>query len=126
MPRENGYVRRENCVVPCENGIVPRKNGLYISNNINVRNKAHDYCSYLDDAIFGSPDVVKNVTLDNLKVKRHNKGLVAMGMACDDERSTTDEIIKHNIEKVQFYEQDVCPSFEDVFVSIICFFFLMS
>ncbi|XP_075983718.1 uncharacterized protein LOC142981589 [Anticarsia gemmatalis] len=102
---------------PCYNGY------LCTNNNINehVKNRKGDrYCSYLDEAIFGSPDVMKNVTMDNLKVKRDNKGLFSTSLACDEDRTTTNEIIKHNIEKVHFYEQDQCQGFQDIFDGCNC------
>ena len=86
---------------------------------INMTKKSDKYCTFLEDAIFGSPDIMDNVTAEHLKVKRYNMGLVSTEKRCDEERRTTYEIIRHNLEKVQFYEQDECPSFQDIFVSTI-------
>lgn len=98
---------------------LPRCNGVTINNNLipKKRTSEDSYCSYLEDAIFGSPDVVENVNLDNLVVKRNNTGLVPKFMC--DEKKSTDDIIRHNLQKVQFYEQkQACSSLEDVFVSL--------
>lgn len=84
---------------------------------INMTKKSDNYCSYLEDAIFGSPDIMNNVSADHLKVKKYNTGLVSTEKRCETEKRTTYEIIRHNLEKVQFYEQDECPAFEDIFVS---------
>lgn len=82
-----------------------------------MANKSDKYCMFLEDAIFGSPEIMDNVTAEHLRVKRHNTGLVSTEKRCDEERRTTYEIIRHNLEKVQFYEQDECSSFQDIFVS---------
>ncbi|KAH9634184.1 hypothetical protein HF086_001386 [Spodoptera exigua] len=87
---------------------------------INMTKKSDNYCSYLEDAIFGSPDIMNNVSADHLKVKKHNTGLVSTEKRCETEKRTTYEIIRHNLEKVQFYEQDECPAFEDIFDSCGC------
>lgn len=76
------------------------------------------YCTYLDEAIFGSPVVMYNVNIDHLKVKKNNKGLISNLMTCADEKKSSNEILKHNIEKVHFYEQNPeCSSLEKEFVS---------
>lgn len=126
--RENGHVTCRNGPIDIEDRsefndncqVTHTNSSLDIDNSKNINNsKARDdYCNYLDEAIFGSPVILKNVTMDNLKVKRNSKGLVAKAIVCDEEKKTSNEIIKHNIEKVQFYEQDVCPTYEDIFVSI--------
>ncbi|XP_035430098.1 MFS-type transporter SLC18B1 [Spodoptera frugiperda] len=87
---------------------------------INMTKKSDNYCSYLEDAIFGSPDIMNNVSADHLKVKKYNTGLVSTEKRCETEKRTTYEIIRHNLEKVQFYEQDECPAFEDIFDSCGC------
>ncbi|KPI93454.1 MFS-type transporter C6orf192-like [Papilio xuthus] len=98
---------------------------------INIKNNAnHDcdqtdrqdsYCVYLDNAIFGSPVVMANVNSDNLIVKRNHKGLVAKVKTIEDDRRTSDEIIKHNLQKVHFYEQNpACSSREDIFDACDC------
>ncbi|KAJ8733922.1 hypothetical protein PYW07_014473 [Mythimna separata] len=87
---------------------------------INMTKKSDKYCTFLEDAIFGSPDIMDNVTADHLKVKRHNTGLVSTEKRCEEGRRTTYEIIRHNLEKVQFYEQDECPAFQDIFDSCAC------
>ncbi|XP_026726219.1 MFS-type transporter SLC18B1-like [Trichoplusia ni] len=93
---------------------------INVNNNNEAEKRGDKYCVFLEDAIFGSPDVMRNVTTEHLRVKGNNKGLVARALRCHQERSTTYEIIRHNIEKVQFYEQDECPSFEDIFDSCAC------
>ncbi|CAB3231381.1 unnamed protein product [Arctia plantaginis] len=88
----------------------------YIEEEIEDRHESNGN----DEAIFGSPVILKNVTMDNLKVKKNSTGLVAKAIVCDEEKRTTNEIIKHNIEKVHFYEQDECPTYEDIFDSCEC------
>ncbi|XP_013148507.1 PREDICTED: MFS-type transporter SLC18B1-like [Papilio polytes] len=82
--------------------------------------RQNSYCVYLDNAIFGSPVVMANVNSDNLIVKRNHKGLVAK-VNTEDDRRTSDEIIKHNLQKVHFYEQNpACSSREDIFDACDC------
>lgn len=92
-----------------------------INNNImpKAKEKDNSYCEYLEEAIFGSPAIVRNLSTDHLKVKKNKQGLIANLNACDPVKRTSDEIIKHNVEKVHFYEQtQACNADEDVFVSI--------
>lgn len=90
-----------------------------INNNTLPKNEVNSYCTYLDEAIFGSSVVMHNVNMDHLVVKKNNKGLVPKLFTCDDERQTSGEIIRHNLEKVQFYEQSqTCDSTKDIFVSL--------
>lgn len=101
--------------------LLKKNNNVTINNNvIPKRNKAeNNYCNYLEEAIFGSPVVMDNVDMEHLIVKSNNKGLVPKLLSCDDERRPTDDIIRHNLEKVQFYEQNqTCESVDDIFVSI--------
>ncbi|XP_047028533.1 MFS-type transporter SLC18B1-like [Helicoverpa zea] len=100
-----------------ESNIKQRRNS---NGYINMTKKSDKYCTYLEDAIFGSPDIMDNVTAEHLKVKRYNMGLVSTEKRCEEERRTTYEIIRHNLEKVQFYEQDECPSYGDIFDSCAC------
>lgn len=105
-----------------ENGV----NGHKTCDKININNNLipkpaenNSYCEYLEGAIFGSPAVVQNLNTDHLKMKKNKQGLIANLNACDTAKRTSNEIIKHNVEKVHFYEQSqACSSVEDVFVSI--------
>ncbi|XP_053601631.1 MFS-type transporter SLC18B1-like [Plodia interpunctella] len=81
-------------------------NNANINNNTIPKSSEDSYCDYLDNAIFGSPVVMENVNMDHLVVKRNNKGLVPKLLSCYDERMPSGEIIRHNLEKVQFYEQN--------------------
>ncbi|XP_012544555.1 MFS-type transporter SLC18B1 [Bombyx mori] len=89
---------------------------LNINNNLMQKQENGSYCTYLDEAIFGSPVVMYNVNIDHLKVKKNNKGLISNLMTCADEKKSSNEILKHNIEKVHFYEQNPeCSSLEKEF-----------
>lgn len=91
---------------------------IIINNNSEQATNENSYCAYLDEAIFGSPVVVHNVNMDNLKVKKYNKGLVSTAAPYEDHMSLSNEIIRHNIQKVHFYEQNQeCETLEDIFVS---------
>ncbi|KOB73752.1 putative synaptic vesicular amine transporter [Operophtera brumata] len=107
---ENGANAHETCEkTNINNNIIPNP----AENNI--------YCEYLEEAIFGSPAVVQNLNTDHLKMKKNKQGLIANLNACDTAKSTSDEIIKHNVEKVHFYEQSrACDSVEDVFDGCEC------
>lgn len=75
------------------------------------------YMKFLEDAIFGSPEVVDN--LEYLVVKRHNKGLVPKLLSSETRRPSED-ILRHNMEKVIFYEQNqACSTRDNIFVSIL-------
>lgn len=93
------------------------------SENVNINNNViqkndDKYCLYLENAIFGSPVVMQNVHMENLMVKRNNSGLISKLVNTDEDRRPSEDIIRHNIEKVQFYEQtQACASVEDIFVS---------
>ncbi|XP_059049174.1 MFS-type transporter SLC18B1-like [Achroia grisella] len=98
-----------------------QRNISNLNNNIlKCRNKDENtYCTYLEKAIFGSAVVMENI--DHLMIKRHNKGLIPKLLACEHERKPSNEIIKHNIEKVQFYEQNqACASTDDIFDGCEC------
>lgn len=110
-----------------------RQSAVDIRNNNNnfdeihtQTNKRDNYCAYLEDAIYGSPVIMENVNSDNLIVKKNHMGLVAKLVTHDDDKRTSDEIIKHNLQKVHFYEQNpACISEDDIFVSanaVILFF----
>lgn len=107
----------------CTRNVKSRSAVVNINNNTHRTNSNEDvdYCSYLDEAIFGSPVIMENVNMDHIKVKRHNKGLISNIVDCDIVRKPPEEIIKHNIEKIHFYEQQPeCTSTkDDIFVSII-------
>lgn len=91
-----------------------------INNNVTrYRSSEDNYCAYLDNAIFGSPTVMENLNTEHLMVKRNNKGLIPVLLACDEEKKTSGEIIRHNLQKVQFFEQNqTCTTaMENIFVS---------
>ncbi|KAM3966487.1 uncharacterized protein ACR2FA_012028 [Aphomia sociella] len=104
------------------NGDVKKKceqSGSKLNNN-SVKDEDR-YCTYLENAIFGSTAVMANVTMDHLMIKRNKKGLVSTLVTCNDQKRPTDEIIKHNLEKVQFYEQNqACTSIDYVFDGCEC------
>ncbi|CAH0406057.1 unnamed protein product [Chilo suppressalis] len=92
------------------------------NNNVNkFCNSENKYCAYLESAIFGSHDVVENLHTDHLKVKNYHHGLVPALLVCDEEKKSSGEIIRHNLEKVQFYEQNQsCNSIESIFDGCEC------
>ncbi|XP_060810383.1 MFS-type transporter SLC18B1-like [Amyelois transitella] len=97
------------------------ENEININNNTIPKNNQDNYCTYLDNAIFGSPVVMENVNMDHLVVKRNNKGLVPKLMSFSDDRRPSGEIIRHNLEKVQFYEQSQsCATAVDIFDGCEC------
>ncbi|XP_073945786.1 MFS-type transporter SLC18B1-like isoform X1 [Choristoneura fumiferana] len=67
---------------------------------------ADTYCSYLENAIFGSPAVLEHLNLDNLLVKRHHHGLVSKTENPNAGMMRSEDIIRHNLEKVNFYEKN--------------------
>ncbi|XP_049888020.1 MFS-type transporter SLC18B1-like [Pectinophora gossypiella] len=88
------------------------------NNNTLQKSSEDSYCAYLENAIFGSPVGMEN-NMENVVVKRHNSGLVSR-LDCEDSGRPTDDIIRHNLEKVQFYEQ-ACDSLEqDIFDGCEC------
>ncbi|CAK1599987.1 unnamed protein product [Parnassius mnemosyne] len=96
-------------------------NNNNIHQNCGQAGAEDSYCAYLENAIFGSPVVMQNINSDNLIVKNNHKGLVAKLMTIDEDRRNSDEIIKHNLQKVQFYENNAaCTSREDIFDACDC------
>lgn len=82
------------------------------SETLEERNR---YMKFLENTIFGSPDIVEN--LEYLVVKRDNKGLVPKLLSSETRRHPED-ILRHNLEKVVFYEQNqACSTRDDIFVS---------
>lgn len=62
---------------------------------------------------------MQNVHMENLMVKRNNSGLINKLVNTEEDRRQSEDIIRHNLEKVQFYEQSQpCESLEDIFVSL--------
>ncbi|KAJ0181292.1 hypothetical protein K1T71_003377 [Dendrolimus kikuchii] len=107
------YLETQN---ECTRSDKARSSFVNINNNIDKTNSKEngDYCSYLDEAIFGSPVIMENVNMEHIKVKRNNKGLITNIVDCDVVRKPPEEIIKHNIEKIHFYEQQPeCTSMRD-------------
>ncbi|XP_063834249.1 MFS-type transporter SLC18B1-like [Ostrinia nubilalis] len=93
------------------------------NNTTKYRSSEDNYCAYLDNAIFGSPVVMENLETEHLMVKRNNKGLIPVLLACDEEKKkTSGEIIRHNLQKVQFFEQNqTCTSaMENIFDGCEC------
>lgn len=85
-------------------------------------NEDDQYFKFLETVIFGSPTSMEPVHLNHLFVKKNNKGLVPKFAPCG-ERRPSEEILKHNLDKVQFYENSPqCASLEDVFVSTYNFY----
>ncbi|CAK1548418.1 unnamed protein product [Leptosia nina] len=77
----------------------------------------NEYCSFIDNVIFG-PDSQNN---NSVIMKRNNAGIVSKLTNSADERRPTDEIIRHNLQKVLFYEQNSpCTSTEDIFGGCEC------
>ncbi|KAL4715239.1 hypothetical protein ACJJTC_007821 [Scirpophaga incertulas] len=94
---------------------------VYLNNNVNHRESENKYCNYLENAIFGSPEVIENIHTDHLYLKKNHKGLVPALLSCDEEKKTSREIIRHNLEKVQFYEQNqMCNTIESIFDGCEC------
>ncbi|XP_050673368.1 MFS-type transporter SLC18B1-like [Leptidea sinapis] len=86
------------------------------SEDVKFEQAEDKYCSFIDNAIFGPPSK-RN---DSVIVKRNNAGLVAKLENNKHERST-DEIIRHNLHKVLFYEKNSpCSSTEDIFDGCEC------
>lgn len=101
-----------------ENQPVSEKTEVININNNFISKNEDKYCLYLENAIFGSPDVMQNVHMENLMVKRNNSGLISKLTNTGEVRRPSEDIIRHNLEKVQFYEQNqACASVEDIFVS---------
>lgn len=73
------------------------------------------YVTFLENALFGSPESAE--TLDHLVVKRNNKGLMQKFLPSIDERRPSEDILRHNVEKVTFYEQNQNCEADDIFVS---------
>lgn len=122
------YLRSENLVVaessktdPVQsedNNDMNLNNNTITQNNSDLTEEEEDYCTYLEKAIFGSPIGMENVNRENLIVKRNNMGLISKVVSDENKKRSTDEIIKHNLQKVHFYEQNPgCASLEDIFVS---------
>lgn len=87
-----------------------------IIENGQCQNHEDSYCAYLDKTIFG-PMVMK-MNKENVIIKRNNKGLIAKFISFNEEKRPSNEIIKHNLQKVHFYEQSPeCATLEDIFVS---------
>lgn len=83
--------------------------------------KEDSYCSYIDKALFGP--VVTKADGVNVIIKPNNKGLVPKIVTFDDEKRPSEEIIKHNLQKVHFYEQSPeCTTLDDIFVSFYSYF----
>lgn len=94
-----------------------KTDAININNNFISKNE-DKYCLFLDNAIFGSPEVMQNVHMENLMVKRNNSGLISKLVNTGEGKRPSEDIIRHNLEKVQFYEQSqACASVEDIFVS---------
>lgn len=64
---------------------------------------------------------MENLSTDHLTVKKNNSGLVPVPLACDQGKKSPGEIIRHNLQKVQFYEQsqNCAAAMENIFVSMI-------
>lgn len=61
---------------------------------------------------------MQNVHMENLVVKRNNSGLISKLVNTDEDKKPSEDIIRYNLEKVQFYEESQgCASVEDIFVS---------
>lgn len=81
-------------------------------------NEEDQYFKFLDKIIFGSPSNMEPVDMSNFFVKKNNKGLVSKLSTCENSRRPSEEILRHNYQKVLFYEQNPqCDTLEDVFVS---------
>ncbi|XP_039745172.1 MFS-type transporter SLC18B1-like [Pararge aegeria] len=99
-----------------------KDNNRVLSNNVTASGQSQSnedsYCSYIDNAIFGS--VTTRMNDENVIVKRNNKGLVTKLVTYDEQRPS-DEIIKHNLQKVHFYEQSPeCTTLDDIFDGCDC------
>ncbi|CAH2268750.1 jg23773 [Pararge aegeria aegeria] len=99
-----------------------KDNNRVLSNNVTANGQSQSnedsYCSYIDNAIFGS--VTTRMNDENVIVKRNNKGLVTKLVTYDEQRPS-DEIIKHNLQKVHFYEQSPeCTTLDDIFDGCDC------
>lgn len=97
------------------------------SNNVDRRSykkvekfeEDNEYFDFLERAIFGSPTTMESIHLNHLFVKKNNKGLVPKLLTCRDQKRPSEEILRHNLQKVLFYEQSpTCSRLEDVFVSL--------
>lgn len=95
------------------NGINENNNKI----NENTIPRADTYCTYLENAIFGSPAVLEHLNLDNLLVKRHHHGLISKTENPDAGKMRSEDIIRHNLEKVNFYEKNNQCSPGNIFVS---------
>ena len=105
-----------------EDNETDKQNSIVSNNSIIENRRCHStensFCSYLDNKIFGP--VLVEINKENIIFKRNHKGLVAKLVTLDEEKNPSDEIIRHNIQKVHFYEQiPECATLEDVFVSVI-------
>ncbi|XP_072935829.1 MFS-type transporter SLC18B1-like [Epargyreus clarus] len=124
------YLRSEDLVVAESSKtdqVQAEDNDININNNAITKNSSdlteeeEDYCTYLEKVIFGSPIGMENVNRENLIVKRNNAGLISKVVSDENKKRSTDEIIKHNLQKVHFYEQNPgCASLEDIFDGCDC------
>ncbi|CAG4923954.1 unnamed protein product [Colias eurytheme] len=113
------YFAPEN--VNCDNTLKEPKptvnEGTHINNNNGNAPDEDSYCSFIDNAIFGPASKTNN----GLIMKRNNAGLVVRLANNQEEARSTDEIIKHNLQKVLFYEQNnPCLLTDDIFNGCEC------
>ncbi|CAG9575981.1 unnamed protein product [Danaus chrysippus] len=83
-----------------------------------VKEPENSYCSYLDKTIFGP--VVMKMNKENIIIKRNNKGIVSKIITLAEDKRPSHEIIKHNLQKVHFYEQSPGCAKIDIFDGCDC------
>ncbi|KAG7304378.1 hypothetical protein JYU34_011318 [Plutella xylostella] len=87
-------------------------------NNNLVQTEKDKYFAFLENAIFGTDEARED--MDNLKVKKDNKGLVPRFLSSMDDRRNSEDVLRHNVEKVNFYEQNQACNSIDIFDGCGC------
>ncbi|CAF4780229.1 unnamed protein product [Pieris macdunnoughi] len=113
--RSNGTVNEELYQNYLDENTTDNKNDEFVNTENGDDSCDNKYCNFIDKAIFG-PTVNNN----NVIVKPNNTGIVTKSIN-NVERRSTNEIIRHNLQKVLFYEQNSpCTSTEDIFDGCEC------
>lgn len=125
MLYQNYFNNNDRIINTHQNGFNNNNDGesgiLIPKRTVHEINEEDQYFSFLENVIFGSPSNMEPVNLNHLFVKKNNKGLVPKLLTCADSRRTSEEMLRHNLEKVCFYEQNPqCGVLDDVFEGCEC------
>ncbi|GBP22929.1 MFS-type transporter SLC18B1 [Eumeta japonica] len=111
------YSSNEVEVIKNDKRIEDKSEEITINNNNNEikgyskkNSECNKYCEFLENAIFGSP--AEEQHLENLVVKKDSKGLVSR-LSTSIDKPPSEEILKHNLQKVLFYEQSPPCEYQD-------------